>query len=956
MAIFVASLFLPYTINFDAPQKTAAPAPPRRPSRTDGKALSLFDRPSTAPLPVLTPGATTDHERIFILPEQQTFKIALPENKHPCSIASVDPFSPAWGKGARWTQPQSRADEPPPASILRHNGRERTATMMWQAQAKYKAQQKVRPPSHERNFSQSNFTVEQAMLGNGGLRNAVQAAADSGYLKEKTWVGTIGMPTDALTEHVKRSISEKLENDFDSLTVYVGDNDFDGHYSHYCKTILWPHFHYQIPDSPKSKAYEDHSFGHYVKLNQAFADRITKNWKRGDVIWIHDYHLLLLPSMLRKQLPDAQIGFFLHVAFPSSEIFRCLATRKELLDGMLGANLLGFQTDEYGHHFLQTCSRLLCVEATKDGVQLEERFVNVDTFPIGIDPQLLDQRREAPDVAEWIKIIQDKYHGKRIIVGRDKLDNIRGVRQKILAYELFLNMYPTYSDKVVLIQIATSTTEQTELEATVSDIVTRVNSTHSTLAHQPLVFLKQDISYSQYLALITVAECFMITSLREGMNLTSHEYVYCQDGKHGNKKYGPLILSEFTGSASVFGEQDHELLVNPWDARQSANAIKRALDMSPHDRKCRWHGLYGSVMHHTAVHWVQSNVQHLEAVWKEHAVRDIMAVPRLSFPAVSEKYEKADRRLLILDYEGTLASWGSPTSIILTTPKRAIDALNDLIEDRKNAVYVMSARMPEEMERLFRQVPGLGLIAESGSYLMEAGADDWIEIGDIEHAEDWKVGVKSILKYYQERIEGSKVEERHCSLIFDYRNAEDPETAQKQVGECTNHINDACQGLKVQAVITDATIVVSHSKINKSSATAEIVKSLEKLKDDKDVPLPDFLLVIGDSRDDEYVFSWAKKLEGKTIRDVVTVTLGGRATEASATITGGVTGRFNRLDLENVVSLTVIRCPLHSSEACSPLKAAERILFFWESRIHRPHCIHVLNDTPLHSVRDDRSW
>lgn len=256
------------------------------------------------------------------------------------------------------------------------------------------------------------------------------------------------MPTDALSKYTKSAIAEKLEDEYDSLTVYVSDGDFDGHYTHFCKTILWPVFHYQIPDNPKSKAYEDHSWVYYVKTNQAFAERIARNWKRGDSIWIQDYHLLLVPAMLRKLLPDAQIGFFLHIAFPSSEVFRCLAPRKELLEGILGANLVGFQTEEYCRHFLQTCSRILCVEATNEGVQLEDRFVNVNKFPIGIDPTSWDKRRKATDVEQWVKTISERYEGKRLIVSRDKIDGVRGIRQKLLSYELFLNTYPEWRDQV----------------------------------------------------------------------------------------------------------------------------------------------------------------------------------------------------------------------------------------------------------------------------------------------------------------------------------------------------------------------------------------------------------------------------------------------------------------------------------------------------------------------------
>lgn len=497
----------------------------------------------------------------------------------------------------------------------------------------------------------------------------MQAAVRGGKLQEKIWVGTLGMPTDALEDtQQKQDIEGRLATEYDSLTVFCKDGDFDGHYTHYCKQILWPVLHYQIPDNPKSKAYEDHSWVYYVKVNQAFADKIVKNWKRGDSIWIHDYHLLLVPQMIRKKLPDAKIGFFLHVAFPSSEVFRCLAVRKELLEGLLGANLIGFQIHEYARHFLQTCSRLLCVEATNDGVQLEDRFIDVINLAIGIDPVALDMNRTDPDVAAWMHTMEDRYRGKKLIVARDKLDHVRGVRQKLLAYELFLNKNPQWRDRVVMIQVATSTTELSELDATVSDIVTRVNSSWANLAYQPLVYLKQDISYAQYLALLTVADALMIASQREGMNLTSHEFVFCQDGKFkGHNKYGSLILSEFTGSASVFGGA--ELSVNPWDYRQCAEAIQSALEMDEDEKKERWTKLYSAVMHPTAEHWFSSFLQRLDKVYDEQHKRDMTSVPRLSLNVLSHMYQKSQRRLFIVDYEGTLASWGSPTNIILTSPQ-----------------------------------------------------------------------------------------------------------------------------------------------------------------------------------------------------------------------------------------------------------------------------------------------
>lgn len=360
-------------------------------------------------------------------------------------LAPSDPHSPTWGTKGVFNQPEAQPLRSPAPSVLAHGVAIDTPQKAGDVARSLGSTQSI---NESQLFSEADWTIESSEQGNGGLRNAVRSAVDTGLLKDKLWVGTLGMPTNVLGDHTKDTIAEKLEVDFDALTVYVNDIDLDGHYLHFCKTILWPVFHYQIPDNPKSKAYEDHSWVYYVRTNQAFADRIVRNWKRDDIIWIHDYHLLLVPAMIRKQIPDAQIGFFLHIAFPSSEVFRCLAVREELLKGMLGANLIGFQAQEYCHHFLQTCSRILTVEATNEGVQLEDRFVNVGTFPIGIDVKALDRRREDEDVAEWMRIIKEKYSAKHLVVARDKLDNIRGVRQKLLTYELFLRKYPQWQDKV----------------------------------------------------------------------------------------------------------------------------------------------------------------------------------------------------------------------------------------------------------------------------------------------------------------------------------------------------------------------------------------------------------------------------------------------------------------------------------------------------------------------------
>ncbi|KAF3481777.1 trehalose synthase complex regulatory subunit TPS3 [Arthroderma uncinatum] len=955
MTIFIVSLFLPHTIDFALPegyQLRKSSHHHRR--KSSGQRATLFGRiPSQSATPASAsasastptqasksatahrPSSSRDQGRIFSLPDYSSSGIEI-ESPEPRLLAPSDPHSPRWGSPGAFNQPKAQALAPPSSSILNHTqGRlkgqaqesaselSKTQPVLIPAQAQPPSGQ-APPLSQDKVFESAEWTVQPSEQGNGGLLNAIRSAVDWPYMKDKIWVGTLGMPTDALHDKQKDAIAEKLAADCEALTIFVSDNDFDSHYSHFCKMILWPVFHYQIPDNPKSKAYEDHSWVYYRRVNYNFAQEIIKNWKRGDVIWVHDYHLLLVPDMVRKEIPDAQIGIFLHVAFPSSEVFRCLSVRMELLKGMLGANLIGFQTQEYCHHFLQTCSRLLNVEATKDGVQLEDRFVNVGTFPIGIDPVSLDIRRQCGEVKSWIRILQNKFKGKRLIVARDKLDNVRGVRQKLLAFELFLNKYPHWRDSVVLIQVASTTTEQPELEASVSDIATRINSVHSNLAHQPLIFHKQDLLFDQYLALISVADVFMVTSLREGMNLTSHEFIHCQDGLLSPSKHGPLILSEFTGSASIF--HYHPLLVNPWNYQECADAINTALEMPAATRQAQWTRLNTTAKDHVTTRWVNNFTSALNDAYYQQSTRETVAVPRLSIPNLCDTYRTSTRRLLILDYEGTLASWGQPTNTVLTTPQRAIDTLTDLLEDPFNTVYVMSSRMPEDMERLFSRVPGLGLIAENGCFVRpppasspipsppskSLGTTEWIRLIDMSKMNDWKLSLSPMLSYFQERTDGSWIEETHASLIFHYERADDPTSAERHASECANNVNDSCGNHGLRAVQADGCVVAGPVEPNKGTAAGVVLSAYTRREsrrsssagstnsvkhgmageiDDMDEDAPDFILIIGDGRDDEPAFRWANRLgEEKKVKNVMTVTLGSKNTEAKATLTQGVTG------------------------------------------------------------------
>lgn len=882
---FIVSLFLPKTVRFNLPcppsvsdiEEEVLPEPvvPKRDPLP--RQLSLFQPPKA----ITPPDTPTEESNIDPFSNEDGTKVGLALAQAGYAPTPAERGSPVWG-AARREQIKVRDCSPPPTLLdnneeLTSKARELRRQGITQPKALYRSE------SHDRIFSKADWRIVNADQGNGGLRNAAEAAAREGTLGRHMWVGTLGMPTDALEgTQQKEDIEDKLATEHDMTTVWCSDKDFDGHYVHYCKQILWPVFHYQIPDGPKSKAYEDHSWKYYVKINQAFADIIVKNWKKGDVIWVHDYHLLLVPGMIRQRLPDAKIGFFLHVAFPSSEIFRCLAVRKELLEGMLGANLIGFQIHEYSRHFRQTCSRLLSAEATSEGLQLEDRFVNVVSFPIGIDPISLNEHRSEERVRSWLEIMREKYRGKKLIVARDKLDHVRGVRQKLLAFELFMNKNPQWRGKVVLIQVALSVGERSDLDATISDIVTRVNSTWANLAYQPVVYLKQDIDYAQYLALLTAADALMITSQREGKNLTSHEFVVCQDGRFFEKQHGSLILSEFTGSSELFDGAD--LSVNPWDYQNCADAIKTALEMPKEERDRRYTKLHAAVSHHTGSHWFSEFMNQLDVVYEQQHRREQTSVPRLSMNTLSQQYSKSQKRLFVLDYEGTLVNWGPVDRVVAVNPQRTIDVLNELVLDERNVVYVMSGRRTDELELLARRVPRLGLIAENGSFLKHSDTNSWTELFDPAQIKSWKESVKSILKYYLERTPGSEIEDRHCSLVFHWKSADDLESASRAALDCAAHINDSCEEQRVHAMPMDGKVLVEPIDWTKRTAAEVVFNNL--------TGSADFLMVVGDGRDDEKVFKWANQLgQDKVVKEVVTVSLGkSRSTEAGATLTQGVSG------------------------------------------------------------------
>ncbi|KAJ2483038.1 Trehalose-6-P synthase/phosphatase complex subunit [Coemansia sp. RSA 2320] len=452
------------------------------------------------------------------------------------------------------------------------------------------------------------FVVEHLNVGNIGLFNAVNASLD--LFAERVWIGELGISTDGWSEERKTAVSNKLLDEVETYPVFVSDAEFEGHYGRFSKQLIWPAFHYIMPEMPQWHGWEKSAYEAALSTCEKFAERIVEIYRSGDIIWVNDYHLMLLPQLIRQRLPGAKIGFFLHIPFPSSEIFRCLHVRRELLDGMLGADVVGLQTFPYKRHFIQTAKRVLGVEGSPSGIVLERGHVAVGQYAMGLDPVGVEEKWSNASVGELIEFLTEKYAGKHLLVGRDKLDHVKGVRQKLLGYESFLKDNPEFSSNTVLIQIALTTAEHNELQVQVMDVVNRINSKFGTIEHQPVVFFHKDIPYSHYLALLSTADAMVITSLRDGMNLTSHEFVLCQ-----REKMSPLILSEFVGTYGAFN--GGALGVNPMDTKAIAQAIKDALTMGSDEKAARWELLHRQVLTNSATSFVSSFISDIEAAHAE---------------------------------------------------------------------------------------------------------------------------------------------------------------------------------------------------------------------------------------------------------------------------------------------------------------------------------------------------
>ncbi|KAJ3215868.1 Trehalose-6-P synthase/phosphatase complex synthase subunit [Dinochytrium kinnereticum] len=539
-------------------------------------------------------------------------------------------------------------------------------------------------------------------MSSGGLVSAL-----SGLKKNMsfTWFGWPGLE---IAEQERPSLCEQLSSEYSAVPVFISDQTADMHYNGFSNSILWPLFHYH----PGEITFDEDHWEAYQQANVAFAEALSKVVKDGDLIWVHDYHLMLLPALLKERLgsrmPNVKIGFFLHTPFPSSEIYRILPVRKQILLGVLHSDLIGFHTYDYARHFLSSCTRILGLQSNPNGVEFEGRMVHVGTFPIGIDPAQFIEGLSKPSIQNRISFLEERFKGCKVLVGVDRLDYIKGVPQKLYAFEQFLEEHPEWVGKVVLIQVAVPSRQDVEeykqLQDTVNSLVGRINGRFGTIEFTPIHFLHKSVNFDELVSLYAIGDACLVTSTRDGMNLVSYEYVASQKNKNG-----VLILSEFAGAAQSL---NGAIIVNPWNSEDLSHAIHDAVIMSSENRIANHDKIFRYIMKYTAAHWGLTFVRELQRVTKEYDPTKLIRFPVEK--VVEELKSSNTKKVIFLDYDGTLTNshklpeFAQPTSVLKSILKK--------LASRKDFyVYILSGRSRKYLDRWFLDT-GIGLSSEHGCF------------------------------------------------------------------------------------------------------------------------------------------------------------------------------------------------------------------------------------------------
>jgi trehalose 6-phosphate synthase/phosphatase len=690
----------------------------------------------------------------------------------------------------------------------------------------------------------------------GGLVSALKSFSDredsADMFAEKLWIGSADFPEKRWEKFIAKGPTRQA---FEIEPVFIETKTYNRYYNGFCNATLWPLFHY----FPSFVEYDENTFRSYEEVNRIFADRLANIIKPDDVIWVHDYQLFLLPEMIREKFPDATIGFFLHIPFPTFEIFRLLHRpwKEKIVRGLLGADLVGFHTNEYVQHFLKTVRMVLGFDHHYRSIFNGSRVVKADLFPLGIDFSKFNEAGKHADVIEQKEQILKGFQDKKIIFSVDRLDYTKGVTHRLSGFERFMELHPEWKEKVVFILVVVPSrqiiSKYNERRKLIEEQVGRINGKYSTLQWQPIIYRYSHLSFAELCALYQTSDIGLITPLRDGMNLVAKEYAASRA-----EQDGVLILSELAGAASEMGEA---MLVNPVDKEEVAQAIFTSLNMPVAEQRSSMTQLQKRLKEYNVFQWVRDFLKQLDEVKEQQRAQETKYV---SF-AVQEKFisgfMRASSRHLFLDYDGTLVPFARyPRAAV--PDQSLLTLLKTLSADPKTEITLISGRDSQSLDEWFRDIP-VNIVAEHGAS-MRSRFGEWRHAYSMDQS--WKPRIRPTLDLFAQRSPGSFVEEKNHTLAWHYRNV-DADLGFLRSREMLDNLFHLVRNGQLQVIDGNKVIEVREAGVDKGTAARKLLEEHPS----------DFVLAIGDDKTDEDMF---RALAEKAI----TIKVGGGHTLAQYSI------------------------------------------------------------------------
>lgn len=648
------------------------------------------------------------------------------------------------------------------------------------------------------------------------------------------WIGWADEPV-GLGEADRAGMAEALASR-GCAPVFLDAQEAEAYYEGLSNSTLWPLFH----GFPQFARFEEAEWEAYRRVNERFCDAVAAEARPGDVLWVQDYHLMLLPRLLREAMPDATIGFFLHIPFPDYETFRMLPWREELVRGALGADLIGFHAYDYVRHFLSSCRRVAGVENTSGTLTTDGRLVQADAFPLGIDYERFRSAARKPEVRRAAAAFsEDKGHeGCKTMLSVERLDYSKGIPNRLHAFDAFLDRNPAWKGRVVLVLVTVPSRENVAsyrtLKKQIDELVGLVNGKHSTMDWTPVDYYYRSLPFDQLVSLYSASDVMLVTPLRDGMNLVCKEYLACHDGEGG-----VLVLSEMAGASYELHEA---LTVNPFDLEGMVGAMERALTMPPEEQRRRNAPMQRRLARYTSQKWAREFLDATRDVKRRQAGLSARLLGPTSTGRLLEAFREAGRRMLLLDYDGTLVPFSDDPGRA-APDERLRELLRQLGSNPRTDVAVVSGRDRATLASWLGDLP-ISLVAEHGVWFRDRDERAWMLEEPV--SGEWKAAVRPVLADFVDRTPGSLLEEKEYSLVWHYRMCSQ-ELAERRVIEVKNALGDDLADRGIALMDGNKVVEVKPRGVDKGHAAHRWFRD----------PAYGFVLTAGDDRTDEDVFEAA---------------------------------------------------------------------------------------------------